>query len=238
MRSRLALLAVVLSTIFAAAACSGDSAEPEATTSPTTQAPTTTTTQASTTTTSAAQELTIAVATVESSIDAFNAHDAEAFASYWVEGTAITYVQSEQVVVGAPEWAQWISNKQALGAQMSVSDCEVTNQTVRCFETYEDSSFSGKAGVVLQRPAEYTFDDDGKISYYTNFDQRGIHEYFAFDELFSRWLEDTDPAVFEEYYAPVFYKHVEEAWTLEGLTQLQPFVDEFIAQSDEYPLET
>jgi hypothetical protein len=45
------------------------------------------------------------------------------------------------------------------------------------------------------------------------------------------------PEVFETYYVPDFYTRKYENWyTPEGAAQLSQLIDEFIAQSEAYPL--
>ena len=51
-------------------------------------------------------------------------------------------------------------------------------------------------------------------------------------------MEEAHPEVLETYYVPDFLTPKYENWfTSEGVAQLSQLVDEFVAQSDEYPLD-
>jgi hypothetical protein len=174
------------------------------------------------------------LATVEAVTAAYNAYDADTYATYWVEGTE----GPAGIVVGSPEWQQFLAEEEARGVQITLSGCEATDGTVRCLETYEETRLSGKAGIVITWEVEYTFDEEGRItSFGSGINTQGTEAISPFEDALGRWMATEHPEVFETYYVPDFYTRKYENWyTPEGAAQLSQLIDEFIAQSEAYPL--
>lgn len=191
---------------------------------------------AATTTTAVDEPVAISTANipvVESAVDAYNAYDADAYAVYWADGIE----GPGGYIVGSDDWHTFIVEEQARGIEITLSDCEATNNVVRCLETYQETLLSGKAGVILTWEAEYTFGEDGLIVGFARFNTTGTEAIEPFEDALGRWMATAHPEVFETYYVPDFYSRIYENWfTPEGATQLSQLIDEFIADSDKYPL--
>jgi hypothetical protein len=174
------------------------------------------------------------LATVEAATAAYNAYDADTYATYWVEGTS----GPAGIVVGSPEWQQFLAEEEARGVHITLSGCEATDTTVRCFETYEETRLSGKAGIVITWEVEYTFNQEGRIaSHASGINTQGSDAIAPFEDALGRWMAAAHPEAFETYYVPDFYTRKYENWyTPEGAAQLSTLIDEFIAQSETYPL--
>lgn len=174
------------------------------------------------------------LATVEAATAAYNAYDADTYTTYWVDGTE----GPAGIVVGSPEWQQFLAEEKARGIQITLSDCEATDGTARCVETYEETLLSGKAGVVITWEVEYTFNEDGRIATFASgINMQGSDAIGPFEDALGRWMATAHPEVFETYYVPDFYTRKYENWyTPEGAAELSRLIDEFIAQSETYPL--
>ena len=135
---------------------------------------------------------------------------------------------------GSPRWEEWFAAREAWGRQGTPSDCEVTDGVLTCLETWERTNLSGKADLIRVSEWEVRFDDQGLIrsAYYGNVS--GKDEDVAFDAALGAWMATTYPEAYETFY--IHPTEINEENCVDGLDQLMPLIDEFIAQSDEYPL--
>jgi len=232
MRDRFWLL-LALSLAFAAC---GSTTVPASTT--TTETPATTvasTTTASTTTITEADD-SAAIAVVLAAIDAKNAFDLDgwlaAFAGGEHKGTPL---HAEEILMNAQQ--QW----------EVVDPCQVTGETesgdttVECLLSNTDS-FWGAGGIFDTRAFEFYVNADGLIT-----GEEGLTpgtsgfssaRRNAFNRAFSQWLSDTYPDVFAETgflissNGPGF-----DARDSTHMLIAVEYVEEFVAQSDAYPLD-
>lgn len=162
-----------------------------------------------------------------------SANDADSYASHWAEGAqGFGLFGVHPAVVGSPEMEQAIANKQVLGGQISVSDCELNNRTVRCVQTNDDPRW----GIVYTRESDFTFNDEGQITGLTGINSN-FNEIEDFRTAFGTWMATAHPEVLETYFVPGFYTLKDENWrNPEAIAELTQLIDEFIAQSDVYPL--
>jgi hypothetical protein len=192
-----------------------------------------TTTDVEAPTTVPATETPAQIPVVESANAAYNSYDAGAYAAYWAEGIE----GPGGYIVGSDDWHTFIAQEQARGIEITLSDCEATDNAVTCLETYQETLLSGKAGIVLTWEAEYTFNENGLIVGFARFNNTGAEAIGPFEDALGRWMATTHPEVFETYYVPDFYTRKYENWfTPQGATQLSQLIDEFITDSNEYPL--
>lgn len=237
MRRSLTVPTVLFTAVLLIAGCtSGDDTaeEPTTTATPATTAapgttvapPETVTTEAVTSTT---MSLTAAIAMAEASQEALNAYDSDAASALIADGGSFM-----GMTPGNPLWQRRFAEREAWGTHGTLSDCEVTDGRLTCLVTWERTNLSGKAGLIRVGEMEYRFDDHGLIrsAYYSNVS--GKDEDFAFEAALGAWMATTYPEAYETFYlqGPEIN---EEAW-LSGVAELMPLIDEFIAQSDEYPL--
>lgn len=98
----------------------------------------------------------------------------------------------------------------------------------------ESDDFHGPAGLSLTRRELFTVNDDGKISEVSAqviaFTQPG---YFVYNQAFYDWLRDAHPEVHAEI-RPEITTHLPQ--TPEHVRAALEYLDEFIAQSDLYPV--
>jgi hypothetical protein len=246
---------VVLFALIGAGCGGGSTSDTEEEAADTTFAATATTTAAPTTTaalaTTVAPTTTVApasadgvspqIATVEAMYDALNAHDADTYAVYWAEdaeGWGPYFWGRNKVPVGSPEMDQGFEQRRAWGAHYALADCELIDETVRCLETLDDRVYHGMAGLTYDREVTYTFDEQGMITIMGNHNANGA-ELNDFGEVFGPWVLSSHPEIAETYLVPGF----EQAWkedvifaSPENIAEFTGLIEEFVAQSDTYPL--
>jgi hypothetical protein len=240
---RSSILATVLAALaLVGAACGADDdAAAETTTSAVAIA---TTTLATTTTVAAgsADGVPPQVATVTAMYDALNANDADAYAGYWAEDAIgwgpWTQGWSADAIIGGPEMEKGFEERRAWGAHFTLSDCQLVDETVRCLETMDDRVFHGMAGLTIDREAIYTFDDQGVITTMIHVNSNVV-EAEAFFDAFGPWLTATYPEIAETYLVPGFDKAFKDEIIFaspENIAEFTGLIEEFVAQSDAYPL--
>ena len=245
---RRGLLVLVLSLALVVAACSSDDDSSDTTLAPTTTAAATTTAAPTTTavpTTTVAPESADGVppqiATVTAMYDALNAHDADAYAVYWAEdavGWGPMVWGNDKVPVGSPEMEKGFEERRAWGAHFTLSDCQLVDEEVRCLETWDDRVYHGMAGLTVQREAFYTFDEQGMITTMINGNFYS-DEVLDWQAVFGPWMQATYPEIAETYLVPGFDKSFKREVVFaspESIADFTGLIEEFVAQSDEYPL--
>lgn len=177
------------------------------------------------------------VATVLAVVDAWNDFDADAYAVHWADG-ASGYgpfgpsKSGRLTVVGSAEMDQAMAAFHAVGGTITVSDCELNARTVTCEETFDDPRY----GTAVTVGTSYTFDSDLKIGGFT-YTNAIPDEVDDFHVSLAGWMETEHPEAFETYFTPGFYSLRYESWqSPETVEELVPLIDEFIAQSDVFPL--
>jgi hypothetical protein len=252
------LVTVMLAAMALIAACtsSDDTADETTTAAPATTVapPETATTAAAATSTTVSPSA--AIATVEAFINARNAHDADAIAAFFTESAW----EDEFGAVGTPSWEQGYALEETRGWRGTLVDCQADDGEVTCLVDSEDTLLSGKAGVVYTSEWQFRFDDQGLIAHRNEEILTGGAEDSAFDDALGLWMMTAYPESLPTFYegeghysnAPAGVgteeerakielrfriRWREENWsTPEGVAELSPLIDEFVAQSDVYPL--
>ena len=252
------MFAVLVVLALMAVGCTSSSGGDDSTTTTqaadTTLAPTTTataTTTAAPTTTSAPTTSVAAgsadgvppqVATVTAMYDALNANDADAYAGYWAEDAigwgAWTQGWSADAIIGGPEMEKGFEERRAWGAHFTLSDCQLVDETVRCLETWDDRVYHGMVGITFYREAVSTFDDQAMITtmIHVNANADGLRD---FEGEFGPWMTATYPEIAETYLLPGFDSSFNEENIFaspENIAEFTGLIEEFVAQSDTYPL--
>ncbi len=183
------------------------------------------------------------IAVVMSSIDAYNAGDAEEWLSHFSEDATIAgFRRADAAAAFAPVFA-------ANAVRTTAEPCRVVetgadgSSTVEC-DHVEVNDFNGPAGFVHPDTAAYSVDADGLIGFYsvpTSVDYRAVTRY---ETGFWFWLEETHPDVFARIESELVAtgqsppgaggKFPETVADMELSLQ---YVDEFVAQSDAYPID-
>ena len=240
-------LLLALSLALVAAACNSNddssdtTAAAAAATATTTATPTTTVAPTTTLAPESANGASTQIATVEAMYDALNAHDADAYAVYWAEdavGWGPMVWGNDKVPVGSPEMDKGFEERRAWGAHFTLSDCQLVDEEVRCLETWDDRVYHGMAGLTVDREAFYTFDEQGMITtmingnFYTD-------EVADWQAVFGPWMQATYPEIAETYLVPGFDKSFKREVVFaspESIAEFTGLIEEFVAQSDDYPL--
>jgi hypothetical protein len=235
------LRSLVVATVAALtlAACSGgevadfgfpsNSTIAAATTVPSVETTSTTTTVA--TTTSPVDAADAAIAVVVSAIEAKNRFDLDAWLMAYEGGRR----------VGTPDFAENI----LMNARQQwdfVEPCKVTGETssgdtvVECL-LQDINVFWGVGGISDIKAREFTVNADGLIT--NNHNTFGSARRNAFNRAFHQWLSDTYPDVYSEMgfgsissNGPGFDRKNPELMLI-----AVEYVEEFVAQSDKYPLD-
>lgn len=180
------------------------------------------------------------IANVVAMYDALNAHDVEAYASYWAEGAQGwgPYIwRNSKAVVGSPEMEKGFEQRRAWGGQFAVSDCELVGETVTCHETWDDPVF-GVAGITWDTDAMYLFDDQAKITAMSHSEYTSS-EWSPFTQAFGPWMRSAHPEIADTYVVAGFDGSlIWDNWfaTPESVAEVIRLIEEFVAQSDVYPL--
>lgn len=222
-----AQIGVTLAAMLLIAGCSSSDDTADETT---TAAPSTTVAPAVTVAAVAADP---AVAMVEACAEAWNTHDLEVVATCFAEGAVDT-----GLVVGSPEWEQRHALAEVQGWQQSItSDCEAIDAMVTCLATSEETLLGGKAGVTYTYELSYHFDDEGLITNVELECREGCGDGKAFEVALGRWMAIAHPESYETLFVAESETQNEQSWsTPEGVAELSTLIDEFVAQSDVYPL--
>ena len=247
MRRFLTVLTVILTVVFLIAGCTGsnDTAEEPTTAAPaSTVAPPETVTAAATTvappetvtTAAAVASATLseadAIATVKALQDALNAYDADAAFAFYDEWSADIGGSAGRV-----SWEQFLALDGVVGMHGTLSGCELVDGELRCLWTQEETRLSGKAGVVFTYDKRFAFTEEGLVLGTSWEELSGSEDKAAFETAFGDWMATAHPEAYERFYVAAFDSKNEENWTSrEGVAELSLLIDEFVAQSDEYPL--
>ena len=137
---------------------------------------------------------------------------------------------------------QGFEERRVWGAHFALSDCELIDkeersEEVRCLETWDDRVYHGMAGLTVDRVASYTFDEQGMITTMTHGSLNG-DEVRDWQAVFGPWLQATYPEIAETYLVPGFDRPNREAvWASpESIAEFTGLIEEFVAQSNTYPL--
>jgi hypothetical protein len=133
--------------------------------------------------------------------------------------------------------------RRAWGAHFALSDCELVDkedryEEVRCLETWDDRVYHGMAGLTLGREAVYTFDEQGMITTMIHVNPN-FDEVMDWQEEFGPWMQATSPEIAEIYLVPGFdraFKREVVFASPESIAEFTGLIEEFVAQSDTYPL--
>jgi hypothetical protein len=177
------------------------------------------------------------VATVLSAIDAYNAGDVEGWVAAFDPGAQ--EVQAEEV---GPRWFEIMMSANAridVVEPCHLSEADPT--LVECTLRYTDDYFT-PAGFLGTAPAEFHVDDHLRITDWEDnqiccaaYDQR----IFGYNDAFYTWLQAAYPAVYEQIKPADNPRDVPGYKTDPASMAIAiQYVDEFIAQSDAYPVAT
>jgi hypothetical protein len=175
-----------------------------------------------------------AIATVEALHEACNAYDSDAALALFAD-VASWHGETP----GSPGWEQEWVEMEAWGRQSTLSDCEMASGRLTCLDTWEWTNLSGKAGVFRVSEWAFRFDDQGLIANaYIRTDSKD--DDLAFRDALGTWMATTHPESYETFFHAVnapdgTHPTLTENW-LDRVAELSPLIDEFVAQSDEYPL--
>ncbi len=201
------------------------------TTTTTARLDTTTTTTIVATTTSPVDAAEAAIAVVVSAIEAKNRFDLETWLMAYEGGKRQgTPLHAEKILMNARQ--QWDF----------VEPCKVTGETssgdtvVECL-LQDINVFWGAGGISDIKTREFTVNADGLIT--NNHNTFGSARRNAFNRAFHQWLSDTYPDVYSEMgfgfissNGPGFDRKNPELMLI-----AVDYVEEFVAQSDKYPLD-
>jgi hypothetical protein len=111
----------------------------------------------------------------------------------------------------------------------------MTDGRLTCLATWAWTNLSGKAGVIRVSEVEYRFDDQGLIRSVYHENVSGKDDDVAFNAALGTWMATAYPESYEAFFIDDTYRRNDENW-LNRVAELSPLIDEFVAQSDEYPL--
>ncbi len=240
-------LIVATLAALAVAACGGAEVKNEVATPSTTKAPansvplettstdplvSTTTTMAATTTTIQVEAADAAIAVVIAAIDAKNRFDLETWLMAYEGGRR----------VGTPDFAEKILMNARQNWEI-VEPCQVTGETasgdtiVECL-IKDINVFWGVGGISDTKTRKFTVSADGLIT--NNDNTFGSGRRNAFNTAFHQWLSDTYPESYSDMdlgfisvNGPGF-----DTRNPDHMLIAVDYVEEFVAQSDVYPLES
>jgi hypothetical protein len=127
----------------------------------------------------------------------------------------------------------------AANDRWTLSGCTGTNaNTVTCDSVRRDD-FHGAAGLVLTEHLEFEFDTRGLITSYGTEPDVLLSDYYAFDRAFAAWLLDTHPEVARNYYTFLYaIGPLSKMPVAAKVPTALEYVDEFLAQPGNHPVET
>ncbi len=223
---RMKALTLVVGVLLAACTGSGDTADATTTSRQPTDAPTTTqpAEEVTTTVTSAPATTTTEYAgptnpfdTVVNWYAALNDEDVDALAQLWPSGDRTLF---SLLTAG-------------LDVRVSVS-CfpgEQGEGSVRCQEDIARNAFYTPAGLAGSWTMLFTV-EEGTISAVELVDKDPSHR--RYEEAFGEWLQEAHPDVYESSYSG-------EGWypfsTVDQASEVLALIDDFLAESDDYPLD-
>jgi len=228
-------IAPMVGMILVVAACgsSEDDASPATTVPPPAPTTTTATTEAPTTTvppTTTKLSDDAAVAVVVSAIEAKNNFDFDGWLAAFEGGKRQGIpLFAERILMNADERWEIIEPCQATGAFGSggtIVECLIRDTT----------SFWGVGGFSDTKRQRNTVNSDGLITNSNHFGSAGKN---AFNRAFHQWLSDTYPDVYEEV-DPGFISSNGpgfDARNPDHMLVAVEYVEEFVAQSENYPLD-
>jgi hypothetical protein len=181
------------------------------------------------------------IANLVAMYDALNAHDAEAYAGYWAEGAegwGPFIWRSSKAVVGSADMEKGFEERRAWGAQFTVSNCELVGETVTCHETWNDRVYRDMAGIKNDTDVTYLFDDQAMITGMAH-SEYVSSEWAPFMQEFGPWLRTAHSEIADTYLVAGFDDSFKmDNWfaTPESVAEITSLIEEFVAQSDVYPL--
>ena len=178
---------------------------------------------------------------VESSYAAFNSGDLEAWLSHYTEDAAVSGIRRAD----APDrYAALFAANARRDLEGSCEEGKATAEglaTVTCAHV-DTNEFQGPAGFSVPRTMTYIVTDDSLIAH-ASVVAAEYSSMTRYNTMFWFWLEEAHPDV---------YAAIDPALELRGddpgtgskfphsaaaMTTSLPYVDEFVAQSTDYPLE-
>jgi hypothetical protein len=168
---------------------------------------------------------------VSAMMDAFNSGHLDSF---------MTYFEPSAIVYGGTRMGEFRATAEAFMAaheQWTLSGCATSGtNTVTCASSRRDD-FHGAGGLVVTEDLEFEFNPDGRVVDFGSEPDAEFADYLAFDQRFVTWLAVAHPDV-AAYYAPFLY----DAGPMSRMPYAPDvpialeYVDEFVAQSDDYPI--
>ena len=166
---------------------------------------------------------------VEAEIAAANDGDVSAQLEFYAPDAIISRPTTADQTI-----EQFLEYQVAIGTQITIIDpCEeVSANTVVCTVRHENELFDA-AGIAPEMSLTVRFDDDGLITSYSP-GISGAIGYLAFYDDFARWMREAHPAVYSQVWAEEgLYS---QRMTAETAPIFLQYVDEFVAESEKYPL--
>lgn len=186
------------------------------------------------------------LASAESLHTAFNQGDFEAYRSLFAPGGAVfgdmVWDFMEEIELDPAQAAQSVTVSPAsFGLQIEAECTESSPTLVRCTWVQRGGMIE-RSGIEVTSEVEVFFNQDGEIfNLFAPFDDqtqiRLVEEFYA---AFGAWLREAHPDLFEATYttSPDFPRPspYDARPTLESRAQWAAVLDEFLTQSDVYPL--
>ena len=233
---RYRLIATGLVAALAIASCS--SSEPDATEEVAGTAAATTTTHPPSITTSTeppsspSDEALFAqkMATIEAMVEARNTGDFDAWRAFFPAERPRIW---DDTVEDESE-LDWQRSYMAANEIWTITGpCQSQGNGVQCPMTLVNDFF-GPAGLFFRTGVDFSFNDDGEISYLGSNTWEIAGDPGEFSEAFDTWLFDAQPDVYASFVPRVEGEN--GLPSAEDMPTALGYVDEFIAQSDSYPL--
>jgi hypothetical protein len=186
-----------------------------------------------------------AAAVVSSALDAFNVGDIEGWLAHFSADAVIAGIRrSEAAARYAPLFAANVRRQTVAPCRLGEPDRE-GRATVSC-SLLETNDFYAAGGLSRDVVATYAIADDGRIEFATVVDADGNEaDYYTltrYATLFWDWLERVHPDVFAAIDPSLELRGDDAAGgsrfpeTPEAMSQVLEYVDDFVAQSDTYPV--
>ncbi len=171
---------------------------------------------------------------IEEQAAAYSSGDMEAWVSYYAENAPI-YNGNFLVGPRMTSTQTWFRSFMVANDQWTITgDCEEAGSDAVTCPMLRRDDFHGAGGLEAEGSITFTFDEDDRI---TSFSMSPAPErvlqaqYTPFDQAFDAWLEQAYPEVHAGFGVPVFTIQP----NADDMPTALEYVDEFVAQSDEYP---
>ena len=180
------------------------------------------------------------LASAESLYTAFNQGDFDTYRSLFAPGAALGAGRNWNFLEGVQAGPVPTVSPASFGLQLEAECVEGNPTLVRCTWVQRGGVFE-RVGIEVTSEVEVFFNQDGAIfNLVAPFDDQAKFELFAdFYPAFGIWLREAHPDVFEATYdtPPDLQLQQHDAIdTLESRAQWAAVLDEFLTQSDVYPL--